>query len=798
MTMLERSPFDVLLESSDDASPTTALQLMFATGEDGKPLWKEERLPPFGFRQSQGQVGFADRNPLRDLVFYQNDWSGGALGGVWSQQEPNRYMLSDGVDLRWANAGALGPAFTLEDFLVRNGDAEKNSTSIWTAGTGVTYTAGNGSQETGSYYHKLVTDGARASGAVLLSFSLANPTVYRGRVVTFYADLWRVSGAESGVRISIYDGVDTTNSSAVTSGTATEVSAEHTVNAAATELTIRVLSTALETSAHTYGADNIYAVPAGGAQFAGAAEMAGNIYGLFGRCVCQWDETNDVWNAVYVNTVAATSIVEYNGNVYVAFGNGDNAYIYGATTSWTVSNLVGDAKYAHFLTVSRQTLWKSRFDGAASAEHYFLASSTNPVNGGSWSTEYTIGSSDRKITGLYSFNETIFVGKEDGLYAYLRVYADGATADLFTNQTNEFSRDPDTSNFGVGQEHLGWLYLSTVKQSLFRTNASQVQNLSALLFSSRPISISGVPGQRIRAMTSDPAFLYMAVDGKTSGTSIVLSLLEDTTGLHLHMLKSLSITTAGGMFVSGSYAWVVGVDTSDRHSRALPYRFALPSVSSAMYLDTTPVHPTTSQQFWTVSWDGGLPSDNKGFISLDVWHDQLTANRTITVSFAKDGSTTFTSLGTLNSGSPGVGTLYFDTISDPETSAVGKSIQLRFALVTNSATQSPLLYAFALHSLLKPSRVRTWTIAFQIGDGVKLHNGQADPQGKVTKLTNLSTLETQTYPIRLTADLNGDGVNEFSDQAVQIVPDSLQRLPQEERQEGVEVWQLQLQEVTVS
>ena len=47
--------------------------------------------------------------------------------------------------------------------------------------------------------------------------------------------------------------------------------------------------------------DDIAIIPTGGVVWAGTAQCASNLYAGCGRTVLQWDETNDVWNAVYVH-----------------------------------------------------------------------------------------------------------------------------------------------------------------------------------------------------------------------------------------------------------------------------------------------------------------------------------------------------------------------------------------------------------------------------------------------------------------------------------------------------------------
>ncbi|MBI4127978.1 MAG: hypothetical protein HY459_02810 [Parcubacteria group bacterium] len=803
---------DIKLESSDDASPTTTVELMLAVDKETlAPRWRELRLPPFPPRQSQGEVNYAHHDPTTDLVFSQKDWSGGGLQTVFSSTEPNRYARANGADLRWPNTATLG--MKLENriqFLVPNGGAEINSTTVWTVPAGHTLTNVTTNPRTttdskSARHWSLATTGTSVSSYI----AITNPTVYQSRTVSFTCYILKNSGDSNGLRLQLTDDAGSTNGTTVTAGSYTIATVTRTIDAAATFVRVRFTDVA---STATYFIDDIAGFSSdanGGMVCYGVAEDNEVLYGIFGRFVCQWDETNDVWNAVYIHALSyATSIVSYNENIYVAFGSGgDVEYIYGTTTSWTVSNLAGDAKFAYFFTVSRQTLWKSRADGAALL-HVYLASSTNPVNGGSWSSEYTVGSSDRAITSLTSFNDSLLVGKQDGLYLYLRTYDDGTSADLFLNVTNEFVNMVHADNFYRMKEWHGWVYMVASQQSFFRYNGTEYQEISSLLHAPR---LTGDFGGRVRAITADPAQLWLLVDSATANTTNtkqtwLMSFREVGGRFQLHPIAKLAVGDINWIEVNRGYLWIFGrlynTDNANQYDSAI-YRFVLPTQTIAPAYDATP-SIETSGNFDTSIWDGELPDEQKAFISLTLFVKPSTmdAEHTIVAKFGLDGaSSTTTTLATF-SGSGAIQTKYFDTITAPETNAVGRSIQLNFAFATDDNV-SPELYAFALHSVLRPNRVKVYEAYVYIGDGVIQHNGMIDPESKLTKLNNLLTLENQIYPIRLTADLNASrdtavASMALGQKAVHIIPGSLERVPTEERDNGLEVWKLLLQEVTVS
>ena len=106
------------------------------------------------------------------------------------------------------------------------------------------------------------------------------------------------------------------------------------------------------------------------------------------------------------------------------------------------------------------------------------------------------------------------------------------------------------------------------------------------------------------------------------------------------------------------------------------------------------------------------------------------------------------------------------------------------------------MHAYALHSTVRPERTRIWECYVWLGDGVQLRNGNLDTVAKATQLSNLDTLELQTYPIIFEHDFDEDGNS--SSFRVQLL--DARRMPEDNAQtkEGVELWRLVLQEADVS
>lgn len=801
------------------SSPTTTVELVLveeppdpSTGKGGGRKWKESRLPPFPPRQSQGAVGYAHYDPSKDLVFSQRTWRNGALTQIYNPDgsSEGRYLQADGIDNRWDGTSVLGMAKSVQlNIVLPNPGFELGTASGWTltAGSNGGSAAINGTApiapRTGSYKADIrqTTSGTTSK----LDYTEPNYLALAGRTITLGAWVQMEGSTSLQGTIRINDGVSTTTAvCGQTLGSYGFYSVTKTLDATPTTLVLSVWTAASGANPCSLAIDDMVFYVNTSDTVVGAAEAKGKLCIAVGPLILRWNETNTYWELIYAQVAgtAATDIISHNDILYVAFGY-STAYAYSADVSvasptFTVSTLAGNSKYAKYWAIRRNQIWKSE-------TAYQVTNTTNAQNGGvAWASLFDVGSQSTDITKLYSFQDSIVVGKEDGLHFFLNVYEDGTTASLFLNVTNQFKTLIDTDNFSRGFEIWGKLYLIAAQQSLFYFDGKSLVNISALLFTPR----SGHTG-RVRAITGDPSNLFMLVDTNTADTSStkttwLYSLQEHSGRWYVHTLSKVDIGDINFITVYSGYLYAFGRLNNSGISdyQISTFRWTLPTKSVAPAYDATPAIGTTGN-FDTFVWDGGLPDEQKAFIALTLFvkPSTLDANHTIIVKYGLDGaSSTTTTLGTF-SGTGAIQTKFFDTVTTPETNAIGRSVQLNFAYASNN-TVSPELYAFALHSTLRPARVRTWEALVYIGDGVIQHNGMVDPISKTTLMANIRTLEAQVYPIRLTADLDNSGDASTSaplyQQAVQLVPGSLERVSTEERVNGVEVWRLLLQEVTVS
>jgi len=795
MSVIQGGSHDIKLASDVTASPTTEVELILAKDEEGNKRWRELRASPYPPRQSQGPLQWTHKDSRVDHVKAQSDWSKGGLQLHYMEADANRYTQADGCDARWGPV-TLGMKKVPADFLLRNGGGELGAITGWTAGSGVTLSASTSSPRSGSY----VFSSVNGSGTTLFTQTLVNPTIWQSKEFTVTAWIKRTVGSSYGARIKVYDAggspATAVQSTAVTASSYTRTTATFTPNSGATSVTIEIEATGTPSS-HTFFVDDISITPTGGVVWAGTAQCASNLYAACGRAVLQWDETNDVWNAVYVHaTQETTDIVEFNGNIFVAFGGGA-AYIYGTGTSWTVSTTSDPGLEATYFTVSRNVFWKS---GPTSGNNtnYSVYSNTNPVNSGaSWSSAYTVGSSDRSITAMYSIGDTLLVAKEDGLFYYQRTYNDGANADEFRNVTTEFVGMPSSENFARAAEWQGNLYMGASLQSFFVIEGADFKysDLSGLFFHPEVDTMGGRPW----AMAGDPAQLWLLVNTPTADTSasktVWLMSLRSPGDWKLHPIQTVEMGDINALSVNGGYLYAMGRLYDGTAYVNSSYRWTLPADNVAPAYASSPVINTTGT-FTPPQFGFELPETKKAQLAMTFIVSDTDAEHTIGVKFGLDGAApSTTTLGTINSASR-VQTLYFNDVTTPESNAISHLLQPELTFTTDD-TVSPKLHAMALHSAIRPERFRVWECHVEVGDGLLLNNGNVEPVAKAAVLSSLNTLEIQVYPIAFEHDLDQDGV--ATEIRVHIL--DIGKEPEVgggQVREGVEVWKLLLQEADVS
>ena len=822
MSVGSEGAYDVILQDRI-TNPRTQLGLVLAYNEqDRTKQWVESRVPPLPPKQAEGALMWTHKDPITDFVFAQSDWSEGAFRPYY-QELDKRYAKSDGVDLRWEGVAALGPRRSSprsgipvkgkiqSNYLVVNGDFEEGLTSGWTAGTGTALAVDTDTVNGGTYSLKLNVDQS-TSASDMAKQSLANPTIYRSMVIKVVAYVQRASGSDAGIIMRVFDGTNTTNVTAVTASTFTAAIATHTVAADADELTISFRNSATTSNAaHVFYVDDISVVPTGGTECVGFATRSSTspdqLYAAVGRTVVLWNETTFVWDLVHYSSVAVTDIIEFNDDIYVAFGECSGStphqYYYGSGTTWTIATVNGTTthqdNHAKFFCKARDgygqwALWKAGPSTNQGTEVHTIYSSQTPKTEWTPTSAFTVGSASRAITGLHPIGDSFVIGKVDGLW-----YWDAMTVD-FVNVMPEWEHSVSTENASVAEAWHGVLFFNTVRQGFltYDPNGGIIQDISKVLTTPRLTDIGG----RITAMGSDTRELILGLDqpvaDATAAKTCRLVTLGPNMAIHTIAEPSMSVIDAISMH-RDTRMWVFGraynADLADYTLSSC--MFELPEKSAAPYADVTPAIEQ-SGFFDTSIWSGGMPDTDKALIALTIWCEDVDPEHTITVDFGRDGrASNTTRLGIFNT-TDRIQTIYFKNIQEPTTNAVCRFAQLRFTFTTDD-TVSPKMYAFALHTQLAPQRIRAWELSCWVGQDSLLRTDVPDPNTKAELESTFQELELQAFPLTMLEDLGQShgGTEPDGSRSHQVRLVSYRRVPNSSDEHGQELWQLRLQEVPI-
>lgn len=712
---------------------------MIDRDEKGMPRFFESRTealrPPAGIA---GGSTLLDSDPLDKYVIANIESLDQGFGkSVYERDLRHSYGASNGA---WAlDPFRVGPANKLYhiSFTIRDPGAEE-ATTPWTASNGTaTATLSVTNSYEGEYHWAFTTS---ADDGIVYQ-TVVNPTVLQSRSLTFRG-MGRMSATATGeaVRLFIWDNVTGfTYSSAVSGTTYTAMTVTATINAAATTVRVGIADNGTLIDTATARVDALGVVSSGTNTPIGFVSASTNWYSAAGRFIYQWDETNDKFDIVYANLAAdATDIEEFNGNVYV--GTGNNDYVYGTTTSWTVSNRAGDLAHADFFArgmdrSGNAVMWRGLKNNTVSV-------SSNPANSGVAWTDYTVGESDSALTGVHWWNRTVLVGKRDGLYAF--------AINTFANITGEKRVAPSADNFAVGQEFQGSLYLSASQGSIWRFT------LGALLGPLTPYIMEGYehgPGGKTEAMGTDGVNLLVAKsqrsstqrawvlasrDGESVHTLYEFAAPDDTTWattlVDTHFEEIQNITALGTF---SGYTYAAGTTTAGV-TRIEVARWATATTSEAPFRDTSP-DPVARFLVRLPRLDGNFPADIKSFADVTLKSRDLSADtRTIEAYYRVDNGS-WTSLGTFNT-SPSQ-TLTFSNVN-------GREIELLLEAISTSGATSPIEYLpLTATATLRPARKRRFTAFMLVGEAMTASGLPQDTPS--VQYTNLRTAEQSSNPITL-------------------------------------------------
>ena len=504
--------YDVKLTKTDGSSNEVQLTLDRGTESGGYAV---EHISPAPPNQATDAANYQQQSPDLGLVLDQDSFHRGFGQALLERFDDassanaalSRYAYSEGVLGMFKGELVLGYQEDEVNVLLRNGAFENGGVSEWTA-SNVTTAVETTTVRSGSYSLKATV--TANSGTVSQAYG-GTVSVLRSREVTFVAFVRRESGSGT-ITAKITDSAGTTTGTASTSAAGSDwevVYATRTIDSGATSLTFTLTAS---TDEDVFYIDDISVSPTGGVDWTTPQEFNGNVYAACGRVIYKWDDSNEVFNAVYADsTYNVTDMISFNGALYAGFGT-NQVYLRSTDGStWAApSTNTGNGRFAEFFERARNAsgnyaLFKNRANN--------VSISTDPSDTANWGTEISVGDSDRSITSLVSANDILYVGREDGLFSY-----DRATQ-KFRDLQPEANFFPDSNNFKASTGRAGQLFASGGDQSFwqigdgFFDGAKSWTDLSYLF---KAAGIRGFGG-RVSAVAQDRNNLFVALADDLEG-----------------------------------------------------------------------------------------------------------------------------------------------------------------------------------------------------------------------------------------------------------------------------------------
>jgi len=735
-----------------DRSEGNEVPLRVLQDEEGQLMYEWSLAPALAPDVEPQDVSYAQYTPDLELSWGQEDWSGGAFAFYFDPQRPNMYGLADKVWTLTPNELSLGYSPKEVTFGVKNGAAQLNATTGWTA-SGVTLTSVTTAPYSGPYHFQMASTSTNDYIEQDLMADDQAAATLQSQAITVDAYV-RGSAAGGDMRVQIVEtggsSTPTTSGTAVTLTTSYQlITASVTLQADSTAVNIRIQCSTDGGADKTVYVDgiNMYAGTAiPNAKGCRMIQMDTDLICVTDRAVWKFNEDEDYWALQKVHGAAITGFELFDQRLFVGQGE-STVYQYSDAddaTTWTASNLGGTLDNANFFVKGLNANNQWALVKTLKDDDVHLA--VDPLNGGSWGAAVEVGKDDHTIQQVYEINGSIGIGKKDGFYRYL------------SNQGNRFENvfptgsAPSHKNFVRGVMHGGSFFTVSGENGLWRYNGDSWESLDHLIHSPGFSEI----GDDVRAMGTNGQFLFLIV-GDLNADSItkeswLLALREDSRGWAVYTLAKMVLSDAVDIFChmpsggTNCYLYING----DINNKAFSYRIRFPDRTTTPRLATNP-DLALSGTLTTSYMDWNRPQVNKVVNRYALMSESLSSGaQTVTVSYEKDNETSFTNINSTSSifsGSPRQAIALNENVS-------GKRIRFRLNFATDDATKTPVVKATVADTTWRPNRLKRWNIVAALEDRVRGQMGVASGIPISRQLVRLSLLKDEVPPLRI-IDIDG-------------------------------------------
>lgn len=726
--------------------------LRLLTDENGRLMYSWELAPSLAPDVTPEDVSYGQFTEDQELTWKQNDWSGGALQFYYSAAQPNRYALADRIWAATPNELSLGPAPKEVTFGVRNGAAQLNATTGWTA-SGITISVVTTAPHTGERHFQGL-DWSTSDYAEFTVIQTEQPAArWQSQTIVLTA---RVRGSAAGgtMRMQIVEtggaSTPTTNGSTVRITTSYQtITATVSVQADTTGITGRIEMSADGGSDRTIYFDSAQAFAGSIAPNAKNARMRfmnGDLYCVTNLAVWKLDEANDYWSLQKVHA-AITGFSVWDDRLLVGQGE-STAYQYSDVqdaTVWTAAS--GGGNKANFFGKTLNVNGEWAAVKTLNDDELYLT--TDPTGTPTWGSALEVGKDDHDILQVYELDGTLGVAKEDGFYQYLTL--DG---NRFANMYPGAEAMADVDNFSRGIMHGGLFYTIVGEGGLIRWTGTRWEDLSDLLRNPAFTEL----GFRIRALGTDGKKLYVLLEDLNADSITkecwLFSLQQFRGGAwEVHSLTTMVMSDALDIQVFKSsggtnrFLYING----DINDEAFTHRIQLPNRSDTPRRATNP-DMALSGFLITPYMDWDRAQVEKSIDRLRTISETLTTQQQeIAIAYEIDNETSFTDINASNSVfsiSPQQGITFTEGVT-------ARRIRFKITMTSISATVTGVLKAFVLEANWRPPRFRVWRMTAALEDRVRNLQGVTNTLPLARQINRLTRLKNEVSPLKM-VDIDND------------------------------------------
>ena len=353
---------------------------------------------------------------------------------------------------------------------------------------------------------------------------------------------------------------------------------------------------------------------------------------------------------------------------------------------------------------------------------HVIKNSTNPINGGSWTSATAIGQDDQPITGLIVDGDstTLYITKTDGVYSH---GLDENNELITKNLTAEFRQFGHTGNFRGGMAWSGHLLLPIGAGGLLDMDLSTglVRDISMRVLAPDQTALQGT----VLAMDGDAQNLFMLVkDASAEKLHLVMAKLVEFQGQTEFRYYVLQEMGAGAAIDDVQSAIMVDEALSDHRRVWIGFTESAVNETPRFYPfgrvnddQTDGFTDDTDASVVTVEFDKNLPNVPAHFSSVELGSNNLLAGtRKVDVDYRMDRDTNWLSLGSFST-SPLQDADFPDGTS-------GKILELRIKPNLSAVgTTSPEVSSVRVRWQIQPNPRKIIPMRVYLADGQQLLNG---------------------------------------------------------------------------